>query len=157
MLLYPLSSTTFRSNINKRQGIPKGKSKMDNPEKLAAYVIQDEEKQNKTTTQYVLYTTIRKQTHTKKASKAWSLQQTYCCLHVSITCPHGAICLSTDCCFSELELCNPNKWVCLVQSIYHHHIINSDLFSRCYSWKLLTWRYVTLTHALTSYYILHIS
>jgi len=43
---------------------------MDNPEKLAAYVIQDEEKQNKTTTQYVLYTTIRKQTHTKKASKA---------------------------------------------------------------------------------------
>ena len=36
--------------------------KMDNPEKLATYGTQDEENQNKNTTQYVLDTTIRKQT-----------------------------------------------------------------------------------------------
>ena len=48
--------------INKRQRIPKGQSNMDNPEKLATYGTQDEEKQNKHTTQYVLNTTIRKQT-----------------------------------------------------------------------------------------------
>ena len=30
-----------------------GKSKMDNPEKLATYGTQDEQKQNKDTTQYV--------------------------------------------------------------------------------------------------------
>jgi hypothetical protein len=35
---------------------------MDNPEKLATYGTQDEEKQNKNTTQYVLDTTMRKQT-----------------------------------------------------------------------------------------------
>ena len=35
---------------------------MDNPEKLATQGIQDEEKHNKNTTQYVLDTTIRKQT-----------------------------------------------------------------------------------------------
>jgi hypothetical protein len=34
---------------------------MDNPEKLATYGTQDEEKQN--TTQYVLDTTIRQKTH----------------------------------------------------------------------------------------------
>ena len=34
---------------------------MDNPEKLAAHGTQDEEKQNKNTTQYVLDTTILKQ------------------------------------------------------------------------------------------------
>jgi hypothetical protein len=34
---------------------------MDNPEKLATKGTQDEEKQNKNTTQYVLDTTIRKQ------------------------------------------------------------------------------------------------
>ena len=39
-----------------------GQSKMDNPEKLATYGTQDEEKQNKNATQYVLETTIRKQT-----------------------------------------------------------------------------------------------
>ena len=42
---------------NKRQRIPKGQSKMDIPEKLATPVRQDEEKQNKNTTQYVLDTT----------------------------------------------------------------------------------------------------
>jgi hypothetical protein len=35
---------------------------MDNPEKLATYGTQDEEKQSKNTTQYVLDTTMRKQT-----------------------------------------------------------------------------------------------
>jgi len=35
---------------------------MDNPEKLTTLGTQDEEKQNKNTTQYVLETTIRKQT-----------------------------------------------------------------------------------------------
>jgi len=35
---------------------------MDNPEKLAIYGIQDEDKQNKNKTQYVLDTTISKQT-----------------------------------------------------------------------------------------------
>ena len=48
--------------LNKRQRIPKGQSKMYNPEKLAAQGIQDEEKQNKNTTQYVLNTTMHKQT-----------------------------------------------------------------------------------------------
>ena len=37
---------------------------MENPEKLATYVRQDEEKQYKNTTQYVLDTTVRKQTYT---------------------------------------------------------------------------------------------
>ena len=36
---------------------------MDNPEKLATYGSQDKKKQNKNTTQYVLDTTVRKQTH----------------------------------------------------------------------------------------------
>jgi hypothetical protein len=35
---------------------------MDNPEQLALHGTQDEEKQNKNTTQYMLDTTIRKQT-----------------------------------------------------------------------------------------------
>ena len=35
---------------------------MDNPEKLATLGTQDKETQNKNTTQYVLDTTIRKQT-----------------------------------------------------------------------------------------------
>ena len=35
---------------------------MDNPEKLATQITQDENKQNKNTTQYVLDTTMRKQT-----------------------------------------------------------------------------------------------
>ena len=35
---------------------------MDNPEKLATYGTQDEEKQNKNTTQYVLDTTMRTET-----------------------------------------------------------------------------------------------
>ena len=43
---------------NKRLRKPKGQSKMDNPEKLATKRTQEEEKQ------YVLDTTIRKQTQT---------------------------------------------------------------------------------------------
>jgi hypothetical protein len=39
-----------------------GQSKMDNPEKLATYGRQDDEKQSKNTTQYVLDTTVRTQT-----------------------------------------------------------------------------------------------
>jgi len=35
---------------------------MDDPEKLVTYVTQEENKQNKNTTQYVLDTTICKQT-----------------------------------------------------------------------------------------------
>jgi len=35
---------------------------MDNPEKLAPYGTQDQEKQSKNTTQYVLDTTMHKQT-----------------------------------------------------------------------------------------------
>jgi hypothetical protein len=35
---------------------------MDNSEKLTTYGTQDENKQNKNTTQYVLYTTMCKQT-----------------------------------------------------------------------------------------------
>ena len=52
----PISDTrvSFSMLINKRQIIPKGQSKMDNPEK-------DEDKQIKNTTQYVLDTIIRKQ------------------------------------------------------------------------------------------------
>jgi hypothetical protein len=37
---------------------------MDNPEKLATWGTQDEDKQNKNTTQYVMDTTICKQTQT---------------------------------------------------------------------------------------------
>jgi len=37
---------------------------MNNPEKLATWGTQDEEKQNKITTQNVLDTTMRKQTQT---------------------------------------------------------------------------------------------
>ena len=48
--------------INKSQRIPKGQSKMDTPEKLATQGTQEEDKQNKHSTQYVLETTVRKQT-----------------------------------------------------------------------------------------------
>jgi hypothetical protein len=39
-----------------------GANKIDNPEKLATYGTQDKEKQSKNTTQYVLDTTLSKQT-----------------------------------------------------------------------------------------------
>ena len=52
----PLTITFF--HVNTRYRIPKGQSKMDNPEKLATQVTQVEEKQN---TIYVSIT-MRKQT-----------------------------------------------------------------------------------------------
>ena len=53
----------FLLKIIKRQRIPKGQSKMDNPEKRATYGAQDEDKQNKNTTQNELSSTICKHTH----------------------------------------------------------------------------------------------
>ena len=50
-----------RENVNKRQRIPKGLIKMNNPEKLATQGTQDEESQNKNTQQYMLDTAICKQ------------------------------------------------------------------------------------------------
>ena len=50
----------FEVKLNKRQRIPKGQLKKDNPEKLATQVTQDGGKKTTTTTQYVLDTTIRK-------------------------------------------------------------------------------------------------
>ena len=41
--------------------IPKGQSRMANPEKLGTQGTQDKDKQNKNTTHYVLDTTIWKQ------------------------------------------------------------------------------------------------
>ena len=49
------------SVLNKRKRLPKREPKMDNPVKLAIQRTQDEENQNKNTTQYVLNTTMRKQ------------------------------------------------------------------------------------------------
>ena len=46
-----------------------GQSKMNNPEKLATQGTQDEDKQSKYTTQYMLDTTMRKQTHIKNVHK----------------------------------------------------------------------------------------
>ena len=47
---------------------------MNNPEKLATYGEQDEEKQNKNTTQYVLDTIICKQRN--NVNKTWAFLQT---------------------------------------------------------------------------------
>ena len=59
----PFSMSVRKAIItNKRYRILKGQSILDNPEKLATLGTQDKEKQNKNTTQYVLYTTICKQT-----------------------------------------------------------------------------------------------
>ena len=52
----------FLNDANKRQRIPKGQSKKENPEKLVTQGTQDEDKQNKNTTQYVLDTAMLKQT-----------------------------------------------------------------------------------------------
>ena len=54
------------SYVNKRQRIPKGQSKMDNPEKPATQGTQGEDKQYKNKTLYLLDTTVRKQTHITK-------------------------------------------------------------------------------------------
>ena len=52
----------FTTTIYKHQRIQEGQSKMDNPEKLATQSTQDEDKHNKSTTQYVFDTNMRKQT-----------------------------------------------------------------------------------------------
>jgi hypothetical protein len=49
-----------------------GQSKKNNPQKLATYVTQDNEKQNKNTTQYVLETTM----HKTNVNKTCALLQT---------------------------------------------------------------------------------
>ena len=60
---YKCHASNLRFKIrNKCQRKPKGQTKMDNPEKLATQGTQDEDKQSKDTTQYVLNTAIRKQT-----------------------------------------------------------------------------------------------
>ena len=56
-----LSISEHRTILTKRMVM---RSKMENPETLATLGTQDEEKQNKNTTQYVLDTTILKQTQT---------------------------------------------------------------------------------------------
>ena len=50
--LFSIPSMIYLSN--KRQRIPKGQSKKDNPEQLATQGTQDEEKHSKNTTQYVV-------------------------------------------------------------------------------------------------------
>jgi hypothetical protein len=52
-----------------------GHSKKENPEKLATLCTQDEEKQNKNTTQYVLDTTKCKQTQKTQIRHAPSYKQ----------------------------------------------------------------------------------
>ena len=51
-----------RETVNKCQRIPKEQSNMDNPEKLGTQGTQDDEKQSENTTQFVLDSTISKQT-----------------------------------------------------------------------------------------------
>jgi len=60
--------------LNKRQIIPKGQSKMDNPDKLATWVhMTNKTKQKHDTTQHVMdYTQI----NTNNINKTWSLLQT---------------------------------------------------------------------------------
>ena len=67
MLAYLLLSFSGRLHIDEIkqmiEAIPNGQSKMDNPEKPVIWSTQDEDKQKKITTQYVLDNTICKQTH----------------------------------------------------------------------------------------------
>ena len=58
-------SNQCKTGINKRQG----PSQKDNPKKLATQSTQDEEKQNKNTTRYVLDTTIREETQSTRNSE----------------------------------------------------------------------------------------
>ena len=60
--MHELREIPTRNRLLKRQRIPEGLSKMDNPEKLATQGTQGQEKQNKNTTQYVLDITMRIQT-----------------------------------------------------------------------------------------------
>jgi hypothetical protein len=51
---------------------------MDNPEILASFGTQDEEKQTKNTTQYVLYNTIRKTQHSVCCTTLYVKHNTVC-------------------------------------------------------------------------------
>jgi hypothetical protein len=51
---------------------------MDNPEILASFGTQDEEKQTKNTTQYVLYNTIRKTQHSVCCTTPYVKHNTVC-------------------------------------------------------------------------------
>ena len=51
------------TEVNKHQRTPKGQSKMDNPEKLATYGTQGEEKQNNNTTHYMHWTLLYANKH----------------------------------------------------------------------------------------------
>ena len=55
----------FRRGYKNDREYRKGQSEMGNPEKLTTQGTQDEEIQNKGTTQYVLDTTVHKQTQIK--------------------------------------------------------------------------------------------
>ena len=48
----------------------------------------------------------------------------------------GVTCLLTYCCFSMLALLKSTKCVGLVQSGQHHHLIEGNLFSPWYTWKI---------------------
>ena len=61
--------------IYKCQRIPKGQTKMDNPEKLATQGTQDKEKQSKNTTQYELNITLHKETQTTSIRRKPSYKQ----------------------------------------------------------------------------------
>ena len=61
-IMRPLSRQRKSGPVNKRKRILTGQSNKDNTEKLLTYGTQDKEKQNINSTQYVLDTTICKQT-----------------------------------------------------------------------------------------------
>jgi hypothetical protein len=56
-----LSKEVNSPSVNARKHL-RANQKKENPEKLTTYGTQDEDKLNKTSTQYVLDTTMRKQT-----------------------------------------------------------------------------------------------
>ena len=62
---------------NKHLRIPKGQSKINNPEKLATYGTQDEEKNTKKL-HNMCWTTLygNKRTNTNNVNKTWALLQT---------------------------------------------------------------------------------
>ena len=64
-----------QKQIYKCQRIQKGQSTMDNLEKLATQGLQDEDKQNKHMTQYVLGTTKYTQAKTNNVNKTIALLQ----------------------------------------------------------------------------------
>ena len=61
-------------------------------------------------------------------------------------CPSGAICLSADCCFSELALKNTTQRVGLEHSGPHHHLIEN---LTCYGRHIAELALNNNTHSLT--------